>query len=98
MFEVNDLFAAQIQRRRAMEVINATPQGKKLRHPSEHAPRIFADTAKIDEIKPLLEAGIVNGVTTNPTLLKKAGAQSWDEEKELLVEILRLLEPLPVSL
>ncbi|NQU43650.1 hypothetical protein HQ520_10215 [bacterium] len=98
MFTINDLSAALIQRRRAMEIINATPDGKKLTHPAAHAPRIFADTATIDEIRPLKEAGIINGVTTNPTLLKKAGAKSWNEAKEILTAILKLMHPLPVSL
>ncbi|MFH1068826.1 MAG: transaldolase family protein, partial [Candidatus Glassbacteria bacterium] len=42
--------------------------------------------------------GIINGVTTNPTLLKKAGAKSWKEAKAMLTAILRLMKPNPVSL
>jgi transaldolase len=34
--------------------------------------RIFVDTAKLDEIKQAKEWGICDGVTTNPSLLKKA--------------------------
>lgn len=98
MFEVENLTAALIHRRRAMDEVNTTPAGKALAHPASRAPRIFADTAKIGEIQPLLEAGIVNGVTTNPTLLKAAGATSWDEAKALLADILHLCDPCPVSL
>ena len=98
MFEVNDLHSALIQRRRAMEAVNLTSKGKKLVHPAARGPRIFADSATIGEIKPLYEAGIVNGVTTNPTLLKKAGAKSWAEAKKILTAILRLMAPNPVSL
>ncbi len=98
MFDVQTLSAALIQRRRAMPEVNAIAEGKALAHPAPRAPRIFADTAKIDEIRPLFEAGIINGVTTNPTLLKKAGASSWKEAKAILTEILRTVAPGPVSL
>ncbi len=81
-----------------MEPVNPTPKGKKLAHPTPLAPRIFADTAEMADIKVLFEAGIINGVTTNPSLLKKAGAKSWDEAKEMMKEICKLLNPFPVSL
>ncbi|MFH1068005.1 MAG: transaldolase family protein, partial [Candidatus Glassbacteria bacterium] len=98
MFEVNDLHAVLIHRRRGMEIVNGSPAGKALPHPAARGPRIFADTADINEIAPLYEAGIINGVTTNPTLLKKAGAKSWKEAKAMLTAILRLMKPNPVSL
>jgi len=56
------------------------------------------DSATIEDIRPLYEAGIINGATTNPTLLKRAGAKSWDEAKKILKEILNLMHPDPVSL
>ncbi len=55
--------------------------------------RFFIDTANIDEIKKGLEMGLVDGVTTNPSLLAK-------EKKDpdlLLQEILKTV-PGPVSL
>ena len=36
--------------------------------------KLFVDTATIEEIEELLPLGIVEGVTTNPSLLAKAGA------------------------
>ncbi|HRV37180.1 MAG TPA: transaldolase family protein, partial [Fervidobacterium sp.] len=36
--------------------------------------KIFLDTANIDEIRQGVEWGIVDGVTTNPTLIAKEGA------------------------
>ena len=36
--------------------------------------KLFVDTATIEEIEELLPLGIVDGVTTNPSLLAKAGA------------------------
>jgi len=35
--------------------------------------KIFADTADLDEIRELASWGIIDGVTTNPTLVKKSG-------------------------
>jgi hypothetical protein len=78
MFQPEGFVPALARRRKKlMPAVNPTPEGKKLAHPAERAPRIFADTAKIDEIRILRDSGIINGVTTNPTLLKRAGATSW---------------------
>lgn len=55
--------------------------------------QIFIDTAKIEEIKEAKRWGIIDGVTTNPTLLKKAGSQNW---KEAVLEICRIVDG-PVS-
>ena len=83
---------AILERRRAMAAVNPD------HHPAARGPRIFADSADIGEIEPLVRGGIINGVTTNPTLLKKAGAASWDQALEMMVAILELLHPHPVSL
>ncbi|HEY4149814.1 MAG TPA: fructose-6-phosphate aldolase [Chitinophagaceae bacterium] len=37
--------------------------------------KIFIDTANLDEIKEVNEMGILNGVTTNPTLMSKVGVK-----------------------
>jgi len=34
--------------------------------------KVFIDTAKLDEIREACSWGIVDGVTTNPSLIKKA--------------------------
>ena len=36
--------------------------------------KIFLDTADIDEIKKANETGMIEGITTNPTLIKKSGS------------------------
>jgi len=41
--------------------------------------RIFLDTADVAAIKKWHETGIVNGVTTNPSLLQKAGGSPRDQ-------------------
>lgn len=43
----------------------------------------FVDTAEIDEIRELTQSGLVDGVTTNPSLILKSGR----EMKELMQEI-----------
>jgi transaldolase len=67
-------------------------------HPARRAPRIFADSARRAEVEPLLRAGLINGITTNPTLLKKAGAESWAHAKEIMKDLCTLFRPYPVSL
>ncbi len=89
---------AMFHRKSLLPVINPDKAGNPLKHPAPKAPRIFADSATRSEIEPLFRAGIVNGITTNPTLLKKAGAKSWGEAKEIMKDLCALLKPHPVSL
>ena len=53
---------------------------------------IFADTADIEEIRKLNQLGIIDGVTTNPSLIAKSGR----EIREVLTEICELV-PGPIS-
>ncbi len=55
--------------------------------------KIFVDTADLDEIKELASWGIIDGVTTNPTLVKRSG-RSFDE---IIKEIFKLVNG-PISL
>lgn len=98
MFGITQTRANAHSRRIRMQPVNPTPAGKKLAHPCELAPRIFADTATYDDIEPLYRAGIINGITTNPTLMKKAGAKNWDDVKSISQRICQLMHPNPVSL
>ena len=45
--------------------------------------KIFLDTADIDMISPAYNTGLIDGVTTNPTLILKSGRQLIDVAKEL---------------
>ncbi|MAT34151.1 MAG: fructose-6-phosphate aldolase [Ponticaulis sp.] len=54
--------------------------------------KFFVDTADVDEIKALLETGLLDGVTTNPSLIAKSGRNIL----EVLEEICDLV-PGPVS-
>ncbi len=53
---------------------------------------IFADTADIEEIRKLNQLGIIDGVTTNPSLIAKSGRKT----REVLAEICELV-PGPIS-
>ena len=55
--------------------------------------KIFVDTADLDEIKELASWGIIDGVTTNPTLVKRSG-RSFNE---IITEIFKIVDG-PISL
>jgi transaldolase len=46
--------------------------------------KIFLDTANITEIKRAVELGLIDGVTTNPTLLSKEGREPVSQLKEII--------------
>jgi len=45
--------------------------------------KFFVDTADVDAIKELNETGMVDGVTTNPSLIKKSGRDILEVTKEI---------------
>ena len=45
--------------------------------------KFFIDTANLDEIKKAKDYGLIDGVTTNPTLLAREGAD-WKKQMELI--------------
>jgi len=55
--------------------------------------KIFLDTANLDSIRHYSEMGMVDGITTNPTLLSKEGG----DPEEIIREILNIVQG-PVSL
>ncbi|GAA0588687.1 fructose-6-phosphate aldolase [Caenispirillum bisanense] len=54
--------------------------------------KFFIDTANLDDIRDLAETGLVDGVTTNPSLAAKAGMKFTDLVKEICAVV-----PGPVS-
>jgi len=58
--------------------------------------KFFIDTANIDEIKAAHELGVLDGVTTNPTLIAKGGVSSRDEFKKHIKAICEIVQG-PVS-
>ena len=45
--------------------------------------KIFLDTAEVPEIKKAFETGLIDGITTNPTLIKKSGRDPVEVIKEI---------------
>ena len=64
--------------------------------------KIFLDTADVDEIRKAHETGLINGVTTNPTLIKRSGRDPVEVIKEISSSFLvfnqSLLRLLPILL
>jgi transaldolase len=54
--------------------------------------KFFLDTANIDEIRDAAEYGLIDGVTTNPSLVSKEGR----DFREILLEITRIVDG-PIS-
>jgi transaldolase len=49
--------------------------------------KIFLDTAQVDEIREAAFSGVIDGVTTNPSLIKRSGR----DFKEVVNEIAEIL-------
>ena len=62
--------------------------------------KLFIDSAKLDEIKEAYSMEILDGVTTNPSLIKKAAEESGKKinMKEYIKQILTTAKGTPVSL
>jgi transaldolase len=58
------------------------------------AMRIFLDTADEQDIKDWLPTGVVDGVTTNPTILRR---QRWSDPRTGVCELAGLVAPRPLS-
>ena len=57
--------------------------------------KIFCDIAELDKIKKFNQKKIVKGFTTNPSLMRKAGAKDY---KSYSKKILKICKNKPVSL
>jgi transaldolase len=55
--------------------------------------RIFLDTAKIEEVRQASKLGVISGVTTNPTLMARAGATDY----EATIKEIASIVPGPIS-
>jgi transaldolase len=58
--------------------------------------KFFIDTANLDEIREAKELGMIDGVTTNPTLVAKEGCKNRGDFKKLIYEICEVVQG-PVS-
>ena len=46
--------------------------------------KLFIDSAEVDVIRSAFETGLIDGVTTNPTLIRKSGRDPEDVYQELI--------------
>lgn len=51
--------------------------------------KFFIDTAQLDEIEEAAAMGVLDGVTTNPSLMKRAGAADFHEHIRKICEIVQ---------
>lgn len=58
--------------------------------------KIFLDTANIDEIKLAAEANLIDGITTNPTLLSKEVERTGRGYRDILIDIATIVNG-PIS-
>lgn len=59
---------------------------------------LFLDTGNLEEIEKYLKLELVDGVTTNPTIMKKSGVVGgFNQIKERSIAIANLIDPLPLS-
>jgi transaldolase len=58
--------------------------------------KIFLDTANIDEIKLAAEANLIDGITTNPTLLSREVERTGKGYKDILIDIAAIVNG-PIS-
>ncbi|MFH0809729.1 MAG: fructose-6-phosphate aldolase [Pseudomonadota bacterium] len=59
--------------------------------------KFFLDTANLDEIKEAASLGLIDGVTTNPSLLAKEGINDEKSARKRIIEICKLVDG-PVSM
>jgi transaldolase len=46
--------------------------------------KLFLDTAIVSDIEGRLSTGLIHGVTTNPTLIKKSGRDTWKVYRDII--------------
>lgn len=59
--------------------------------------RIFIDSGDLAEVQKYLSWGICDGVTTNPSIMLKAGATSKQQAREMQIAIAQAIHPRPLS-
>ena len=54
--------------------------------------KFFIDTANLDQIREAYDMGILDGVTTNPSLMAKEGTKGVDNQRKHYVEICNIVQ------
>jgi transaldolase len=64
------------------------------RHPKDLEIKVFADGADLDGIRDMAENALIEGFTTNPTLMRRAGIRDY---KGFALDVLKIVTERPVS-
>lgn len=59
--------------------------------------KIYIDSGDPNEVRKYLKWGVCDGVTTNPTIMRKCGVQGADAMLERQIELAKLIAPRPLS-
>ena len=54
--------------------------------------KFFIDTANLDQIKEAYDMGVLDGVTTNPSLMAKEGIKGVDNQRKHYVDICNIVQ------
>ena len=46
--------------------------------------KLFLDTAIVSDIEERLDTGLIHGITTNPTLIRKSGRDPWQVYSDII--------------
>ncbi len=46
--------------------------------------KLFLDTAEVKEIEDRVDSGLISGITTNPTLIRKSGRDPWKVYRDII--------------
>ena len=64
------------------------------RHPKDMTIKVFADGADLDDIRDMAGNSLIEGFTTNPTLMRKVGVEDY---KGFALDVLKIVTDRPVS-
>lgn len=54
--------------------------------------KFFIDTANLEQIQEAYDLGVLDGVTTNPSLMAKEGIKGTQNQREHYVKICKIVE------
>ena len=46
--------------------------------------KLFLDTAEVKDIEDRIHTGLISGITTNPTLIRKSGRDPWTVYRDII--------------
>lgn len=59
--------------------------------------KFFIDTANLDQIREAYDMGVLDGVTTNPSLMAKEGIKGVENQRKHYVDICNIVQEMSVQ-